>query len=487
MQDLIERAPSSLRYALALGLLAATSAALYWLDGLLESPAIALVYLLPVGLATAIWGLGPGVAIALGAFLSFNFLFIEPRYTFTVHRSGDVVVLFVFLAVSVVVNQLVARAQAGLAAATAREREATQLYELSLALAGLQQVEEIASVLADQARAAFGADRILLTVEGLPPVERGGPGMGAGPRPNEQITAQLESARGRIGTIDLWRSARPPSAAERRLLQTYASQGALALERARLAQAETRAQVLEESDRLKTALLSSVSHELRSPLATIKAAATSLRSGNVDWDGPARTDLLAAIDDETDQLNRLVGNLLDMSRIEAGGLHLKREWNLLSEIVGSAIASLSRLPQTHHLKVDVPEDLPLVPVDYVLIEQVFTNLLSNCQKYAPPGTTIRLHARSAEAGTVLVTVSNEGPPVPDEHLNRIFDKFYRVTAADRVTGTGLGLSICRGILEAHGGRIWAENLPGGLAFHLSLPLAWQGGPPPRLPSETDTA
>jgi two-component system, OmpR family, sensor histidine kinase KdpD len=487
MQDLIERAPSSLRYALAFALLAATSAVLYWLEGPLESPAIALVFLLPVGLATALWGLGPGIAIALGAFLSFNFLFIQPRYTFAVHRSGDVVILLVFLAVSLVVNQLVARAQAGLAAATAREREATQLYELSLALAGLQQAEDIASVLADQARAAFGADRVALQVDGLPAVERGGPGIGAGPRPDEQITAQLESARGRIGTIHLWRSGHPPTAAERRLLQTYASQGALAFERARLAQAETRAQVLEESDRLKTALLSSVSHELRSPLATIKAAATSLRSGDVDWDGTARTDLLAAIDDEADQLNRLVGNLLDMSRIEAGGLHLKREWNLLSEIVGSAIASLSRLPQTHYLKVDVPEDLPLVPVDYVLIEQVFTNLLSNCQKYAPPGTTIRIHAQAAEAGTVHATVRNEGPPVPEQHLNRIFDKFYRVTAADRVTGTGLGLSICRGILEAHGGRIWAENLPGGLAFHFSLPLAWEGGPPPRLPTETDTA
>jgi two-component system sensor histidine kinase KdpD len=258
------------------------------------------------------------------------------------------------------------------------------------------------------------------------------------------------------------------------------------LERAQLAQVVTGARVLEESDRLKTALLSSVSHELRTPLATIKAAATSLRSGEVAWSAPARADLIAVIDDETDHLNRLVGNLLDMSRIEAGALKPQRQWNLLSEIVAGAMARLRPLSEQHRLEIDVADDLPLVPVDFVQIEQVFMNLIANGLKYAPPNTRIRIEAHAASAETLEVQVSNEGPPVPEAHLERIFDKFYRVTAADRVTGTGLGLSICRGIVEAHGGRIWAENLAHGFAFHFTLPLTWPGMPPAASPVETES-
>jgi two-component system sensor histidine kinase KdpD len=258
----------------------------------------------------------------------------------------------------------------------------------------------------------------------------------------------------------------------------------LALERAWLAQAESRAQVLEESDQLKSAILSSVSHELRTPLSTIKAAASSLRGREVSWDSPARTELVAAIDDEADHLNMLVGNLLDMSRIESGALKPKREWNILAEIVEGVIVRMKHLAVEHQIKIDIPESLPLVPVDYVQMEQVFTNLVSNSLKYAPPNTLVRIHAH-VEGETVHVQVSNQGPQVPAEHLERIFDKFYRITAADRVTGTGLGLSICKGIIEAHGGRIWAENVPDGLAFNFILPLTWDGTKPPQLPMDTE--
>jgi two-component system sensor histidine kinase KdpD len=305
-------------------------------------------------------------------------------------------------------------------------------------------------------------------------------------RPPE-LSLPIKAARGPMGSIRLWRSATPASAEERRLLQTFASQGALALERARLAQAESRARVLEESDRLKSAILSSVSHELRTPLSTIKAAATSLRSGEVGWDSAARGELLAAIDDEADHLNLLVGNLLDMSRLESGALKPKRQWNLISEIIGSVLARMRRLTETHRLEVDLPEDLPLAPVDYVQMEQVFTNLVSNSLKYAPPGTLIRIRVRTAEDSMLHVQVTNQGPHVPDGHLESIFDKFYRVTAADRVSGIGLGLSICKGIVEAHGGRIWAENLADGFGFNFTLPMMWDGSPPPRPPLEAETA
>jgi two-component system sensor histidine kinase KdpD len=236
---------------------------------------------------------------------------------------------------------------------------------------------------------------------------------------------------------------------------------------------------------LKSAILSSVSHELRTPLSTIKAAASSLRGNEVSWDSPARTELIEAIDDEADHLNMLVGNLLDMSRIESGVLKPKREWNILSEIVGSVLVRMRHLAEEHQIEVDVSEDLPLVPVDYVQMEQVFTNLLSNSLKYAPVHTVIHIHAQAEDETLIHVQVSNQGPQVPAEHLERIFDKFYRITAADRVTGTGLGLSICRGIIEAHGGRIWAENLPDGLAFNFTLPLLWGGTAPPQLPIDPE--
>ncbi len=294
----------------------------------------------------------------------------------------------------------------------------------------------------------------------------------------------IEAARGALGTICIWRAAPAITSGEKRLFQTFASQGALALERARLAQAESRARVLEESDHLKSILLSSVSHELRTPLSTIKAAASSLRSNEIDWDSPVRPELIAAIDDEADHLNMLVGNLLDMSRIESGALKPKREWNILAEIVGSVLARMKHLMVGHRLEVDVPESLPLVPVDYVQMEQVFTNLLSNSVKYAPEKTLIRLRA-FVENDSIHVVVDNQGPQIPQEHLERIFDKFFRITAADRVTGTGLGLSICKGIIEAHDGRLWAENIPDGLAFNFIFPLNWDGLPPPKLPMDME--
>lgn len=474
------------RYLLALVTIIGLTSILYLLRHVLRTPLIALLYLLPVGLSTAVWGLGPGLTASVGAFLAFNYFFIPPYFTLVVHETQDIVVLAVFFIVSVVMSQLVGRVQSSLAEAQAREREATHLYELSTALAGLRQEAAIARILAERLQEIFNADQLEVMLhrpgQALPHTFRAPAAQSAHPNPPDHLLP-LTTARGLLGEIHLWRAASPLSQAEERLARTFASQGALALERASLAQAETRAHVLEESDRLKSALLSSVSHELRTPLATIKAAATSLRGGEVGWETSAREDLIAAIDDEADHLNRLVGNLLDMSRIEAGALKPQRQWNLLSEIVAGVLARMKRATEGHQIKISIPDDLPLVPVDYVLMEQVFTNLISNSLKYAPGGSVVQIRAW-AEAQAVQVRVSNQGPPVPEEHLDRIFDKFYRVTAAARVTGTGLGLSICKGLVEAHGGQIWAENLPDGFAFNFTLPLSWDGMPP-QLPIEAD--
>ena len=476
--------PHLWQYVLSVIVIASITTIFFALRDVLDTTLVALLYLIPLGMITAFWGLGPGITSALITFLTFNYFFIEPYYTFTVHQPTDVVILIVFFIVAVVISQLVGRAQAGLAAATAREREATQLYELSTALTGLHEDRAIAQILTKQVHNVSQGEYVELNITGTDPFTFQLPEISLPPRPPELIVP-IQAARGTLGEIRLWRSEPAISSSEKRLLQTFASQGALALERAWLAEAESRAKVLEESDRLKSAILSSVSHELRTPLSTIKAAASSLRSKEVGWDSPARTQLVAAIDDEADHLNMLVGNLLDMSRIESGALKPKREWNILSEILGSVLGRMRHLTEDHKLEIDLPENLPLLPVDYVQMEQVFTNLISNSLKYAPVNTVIRIRAQ-IEDESIHVQIRNQGPQVPIEHLERIFDKFYRITAADRVTGTGLGLSICKGIIEAHGGQIWAENVPDGLAFDFTVPLTWDGGKPPHLPLDTES-
>jgi two-component system sensor histidine kinase KdpD len=474
----------SVQYLLAWGFVALVTAFLFTLREALDTAVVALLYLIPLGLITVFWGLGPGITSALVTFLTFNYFFIQPYYNFTVHRPTDVVILVIFLIVAIVISQLVGRMQGSLAAATAREREATQLYELSTALAGLHDRHTIAGILAKQVQDFSHGEAVELNIIGTESFDFRLPESNQPTRPPEWVVP-IQVARGVLGEIRLWRIGPALTSGEKRLLQTFASQGALALERARLAQAESRARVLEESDRLKSAILSSVSHELRTPLSTIKAAASSLRSNDVNWDSAARPELIAAIDDEADHLNMLVGNLLDMSRIESGVLKPKRDWNILSEIVGSVLARMKHLAVAHRIEVDMPDSLPLVPVDYVQMEQVFTNLVSNSVKYAPEKTVIRISA-FMDGETIHVIVSNQGPQVPQEHLEKIFNKFFRITAADRVTGTGLGLSICKGIIEAHGGRLWAENITDGLAFNFTLPLTWEGVPPPKLPMDTET-
>lgn len=474
-----------LNYILAVGLILVVALVFQGARDILDTTLIALLFVLPVGLSTAFWGLGPGIASGLAAFLAFNYLFIRPYRTFAVHRPLDLVVLLVFLVVVMVVSQLVGRAQAGTEAARLREREATKLYELSAALTSYRQPAAVARVVATQLQAMFSCEFVEVELAGPPPLREQVPPDQGLPIRAPELTVSIQAVKGELGALRLWRLSPPVSVSEKRLARTASSQVAVALERIAIAQAEARTRLLEESDRLKSSLLSSVSHELRTPLATIKAAASSLRTGEVGWSSGARDELLAAIDNEADYLNILVGNLLDMTRIESGALKPQRQWNVLLEIVQSTLTRMRHLTASHRLEIGIPDELPLVPVDYLQMEQVFTNLISNSTKYAPAGSLIRVTAGVQDAGDLLVQVSNQGPHVPPEDLDRIFDKFYRITAADRVTGTGLGLSICKGIIEAHGGRIWAVNLPDGFAFDFTLPLTLDGVPAPRIQPEPE--
>jgi len=450
---------------------------LYFLRGYLNTSTIALIYLLPVLLSTTSWGLGPGLVAGFAAFLTYNYFFLPPYNTLIVGHPQDILSLVVFFGVAILTSQLVGRAKQNLTAAMERERELARLYELSVALAGANGLEAIARVVLNQATDAFCATFAVIQVQafsGGEAFEVWSEPLDLSPGRLPTVVSPLQTARGLIGEIRLWRGEVPLTPSEAKLLQTFATQGALALEREALLQAETRAKVLEESDRLKSALLSSVSHELRTPLATIKASVTSLLSGEVDWDSQSRQDLLETVDEETDDLNRLVGNLLDMSRIEAGALQPARQWNELEEIIDGALKRMRHAIEGYQIELDLPDNLPLIPVDFMEIQRVFVNLLSNSTKYASPGTMIQIKARVRDPEWVWVQVTNQGPPVASEHLDHIFEKFYRVTNADEITGTGLGLSICKGIIEAHSGCIWAENLTDRFAFSILLPRIWEG-------------
>ena len=443
---------------------------------------IALLYLLPVVFCARLWGFGPGILSAVSAFLCLNYFFVPPLYMLVVHASQDLLALIVFLLNAMIVSQLLGRAQTSVQSAFNREKEATRLYELSTSISWQKDVDSIIKLLAEKISETFEPEGVgILLNENWGKSAYYLPAQAVINRKPEVIL-QLMTARGELGKIHFW-SRIPLLDPEMRILRTITNQGAMAIERAALSQVETRARVLEESDRLKSALLSSVSHELRTPLATIKASISTLRSDAVQFNPESQEDLLQAIEEETDHLNQLVGNILDMSRIETGAMHPLRKWNSLSEIVNGVVRRMRQPLHQHQVMIDIPAGCPLLPVDYVQMEQVFTNLLSNSAKFAPNNSQIRVSACILPDQMILIKVSNQGPPVAEEHLDRIFDKFHRLTAADKVTGTGLGLSICKGIIEAHGGRIWAENEPGMFVFNFTLPINWEGALP-LLPEET---
>lgn len=452
-------------------------------EPILEVQYVALLYLLPVMVSTALWGLTPGILAGLVSFIVFNYFFIQPYNTLLVHKTQDLITLTIFLIVAVVMSQLIGQAREGVKLARIREWEATRMYELISALAGLTDIQVIAQTLALQTLSTFHFDHVEVVVKGRSgeqPLACLVPG--AIPPDNAPVTClSIMTHRNTEGEIRLWYKQNSLTEAETRLLEAFSNQGALAIERIHLTEGENKIRVLEESDRIKTSLLNSVSHELRSPLAAIKASISSLRSGAVDWDNAARIELLTTVEEETDKLNLLVGNLLDMSRIESGALKPLERWNSIAEIAMGVAARMRTQLQEHHLKFDFAKDLPLVPTDYVMMEQVFTNLISNSIKYAPVDTQILISAVEIK-DSIQVIVQNQSSHVKEEYLEHIFDKFFRVTEADKVIGTGLGLSICKGIIEAHGGKIWAENLPKGFCFVFTLPLTIDGSLP-NIPKE----
>jgi two-component system, OmpR family, sensor histidine kinase KdpD len=285
----------------------------------------------------------------------------------------------------------------------------------------------------------------------------------------------LKGARGVVGVLGIKLPAQHGRLTPEQRLQfeTLANQAALAIERAQFAKSAQESQLLQATERLQTALLNSISHDLRTPLTTIIGILSSINDSSLDE--KTRWELANTGLEEAQRLNRLMGNLMDMSRLEAGALKVSTELSDVPDLVGSALEQLKEQLKDRKLRLEVPDSLPPVPMDIVLMTQVLVNLLDNALKYSPVDSPIEVRAR-ALGGNMQIEVLDRGSGIPSDDLERIFDKFYRVQHPGKVGGTGLGLSICRGIVEAHRGRIWARNrADGGAVITVALPLQARSG------------
>jgi two-component system sensor histidine kinase KdpD len=291
----------------------------------------------------------------------------------------------------------------------------------------------------------------------------------------------IRTGRGAVGVVGIDNDSPGPllSPDQRRLLDALSDQTALAIERINLAEDLDRAKIVAETDRLRSALLTSLSHDLRTPLASILGSATTLDSYGTRLDEQARQELTGTIREEAERLNRFIANLLDMTRLESGAIEPRLGAVDLAELIGSALERATKILSAHRVELDIPADLPMLDLDPVLFEQVLFNLLDNAAKYAPSGSLIRIEARE-DRDRVRLAVIDEGAGIAPADLERVFDKFYRVHAQDRQrAGTGLGLAICRGFIEAMGGAIVAENRrdrPGAI-FTLTLPMSAEARQP----------
>ncbi len=465
----------------------------------LEVSSIAMVYLTAVLIAAIRFGLLPSLFASLVSVLAYNFFFLPPLYTFTIADPENVVVLFFFLIVALITSNITSRTRNQMLTARSRAKTTAELYSFSRKLAGIASLDDLLWATAYQIASMLRSRVVILLPEegqitlraGYPPEDQLSEGdlaaaswawtnnrpagHGADTLPGAQwLFLPLRTARGTVGVLGVARDA--PHALltpdERRLVDALADQAGVAIERISLAAEIDQTRILHETERLRSALLTSISHDLRTPLASVLGALTSLRSYERHYDPETREELLRTAQEEAERLNRFVGNLLDITRLESGALEVKRDAVDLADIVGSTVRRAANILARHEVKIDLGPDLPMLRLDFVLFEQVLFNLLDNAAKYSPAGSTISIEATQS-GGDVIIAVADEGIGIPAEDLERIFDKFYRVKASDRQrAGTGLGLAICRGFIEAHGGTITAANRAGGVGavFTVRLPV-----------------
>ena len=465
-------------------------------------PNISLVYVVPVMVAAARHGLVPSLWVSTLSVLSFNFFFLPPLYQFTITDPANVLALFFFMFVAVVASALGTRTRAQAEAARREARTTAELYGFSRKIAGVIDLDDLLWIVVTQLARLMGAEVSILMPEKAP-AETGKLVLRAAFPPDSEFTeADLAAARwswdaerptgrgtdtlpggrwlfmpirtsrssiGVIGVLSKAETGLPAPA--RHLLEAVGNQAAVAIERVALAADIDQARLREERERLRSAMLTSVSHDLRTPLASILGALSSLKSYSDRYDEATRSELLATALSEAERLDRFVGNLLDMTRLDAGVIVPKREAVDVGDLVSTALRRAAPLLKDHVVVSTVAPDLPPLSLDFVLAEQALFNILDNAAKYSPAGGRLSIEARQSE-GWVEIVVRDEGPGISPAALGRLFDKFYRADDGDRRrAGTGLGLAIAKGFIEVQGGTIAAHNRSdrSGAEFVVSYP------------------
>ena len=472
-----------------------------------QLPDVVMIYLLGIMLVSSRLAFGASLFAAFLSVAGFDFFFVPPYSTFAIADLRHATTFIVMFVVAVVISGLTQRIRNQASAAQERELRTAALYALSRELAAAQGIEKVIVAAARQLESAFNcgvtvsmpdahavlarsyasatvgasSDRETSICQWVWANQRPA-GLGTTTLPGgATLYLPLLGSAGIVGVLGLT-PATPTSLirhSQRRQLDAFVSQMALAVERAKLAQEAEVARRDMEAEQLRNSLLSSVSHDLRTPLAVITGAAGTLLQGGQAIDASTRRDLLSTVLEEAERLNRLIRNLLDMTRLESGSMKVQKEWLSLEELVGSALSHQDSRLGTREVRVHLPKDLPLVPGDAVLLEQVLINLLENAIKYG--NGELEIGAEPA-TGEVLVEVNDRGPGIAAGEEERIFDKFHRSLPARAREGVGLGLTICRAIVTAHGGKVWASNRHGGGAsFRFTLPL--DGAPPLPPPAE----
>jgi two-component system sensor histidine kinase KdpD len=463
---------------------------------------LAMVYLLGVVFTASRTSTWPSLFATILSIAAFDFFFIPPYYTFNVSDIRYFITFVVMFIVSFVISRLTLRVRQQAEAARLREGRTAALYNLSRDLVrerGAKRLSEIAMkhisemfdsqvvilISDDQNRLmpatsgafAFTPDQQELSVAQWVYEHRQAAGLGSDTLPGAKaLYLPLVASAGAIGVVGILPKTDTDGFEPEQFhyLEAFANQTAIAIERSFLGEAAQRALLKAETESLRNTLLSSISHDLRTPLSAITGAATTLLQGDVLIDTESRLDLVKTIQEEAERLNLIIKNVLDMTKLESGAIKLNKEWQSLEEIVGVVLNRLGDRLKDHPVTVKLPGNLPLIPFDGLLIEQVMVNLFDNAIKYTPKGTPLELSA-SESFYTVTVSLADRGPGVPPGDEERIFEKF--VSGRTTGGGVGLGLAICRTIINAHGGKIWAENRPdGGAVFHFTLSSA--GLPPP---------
>jgi len=469
------------------------------IDRFITVPNISLVFLPAVLFSSIAYGLLPSLYAALLSVLAYNFFFLPPLYTFTIADPANVVALVFFGIVAVFTSNLTARTRGQALTAQSRAKATAELYAFSRKLAGIGELDDLLWAFCHQVALMLKLRIVVLMPEGgnivlhagYPPEDtlddadvaaakwtwdhNRAAGRGADTLPGaKRLFLPMRTESGPVGVLGIDRDRPGPllTPDERRLLDALTDQTAVAVERIRLAEGIDEARIQAETERLRATLLSSISHDLRTPLASIIGSITALRDRATTYPPEAREELMATIQDEAERLNRFVGNLLDTTRLESGTLDFKQERVDLAELVETALRRAGRILAHHKVEVDLEADLPMVSIDVALFEQALFNLLDNAAKYAPKGSLVRVRGRRL-GQQVSIEVEDQGPGIPPDQLERIFDKFHRASDGDnRAPGTGLGLSICRGFIEGLGGRIVAVNRAdrSGARFTITLPV-----------------